>query len=177
VALARGDFAAAATGAAAAARGAGRAGNALLAARARAVLGAALVEQGARPRGIAELQRAHDSLVACGARREADAVAHRLRRLGRRVARPPRATNGTGLDSLSAREREVAEHVAAGKTNRSIAASLFLSEKTIESHLARIYDKIEVRSRVALAALVARERDADGAAPRGPTATRHERDS
>lgn len=49
--------------------------------------------------------------------------------------------------------------MAAGKTNRSIAAALFLSEKTVESHLARIYDKIDARSRVALAALVAREHE------------------
>ena len=113
---------------------------------------AALVAQGARTRGVEELQRAHQSLVACGARREADAAARRLRRLGRRVARPGRPGPDGGLVSLSAREREVAEQVAAGKTNRLIAAALFLSEKTVESHLARIYDKIAVRSRVALAA-------------------------
>jgi DNA-binding NarL/FixJ family response regulator len=59
------------------------------------------------------------------------------------------------------REREVAEHVAAGETNRGIAGALFLSEKTIESHLARIYGKLGVRSRVALAALVERERLTD----------------
>jgi DNA-binding CsgD family transcriptional regulator len=95
--------------------------------------------------------------MACGARREADAVARSLRRLGRRVARPGRTARGDGLASLSAREREVAEQVAAGKTNRAIAGALFLSEKTVESHLARIYDKIDVRSRVALTALVAQE--------------------
>jgi DNA-binding CsgD family transcriptional regulator len=55
--------------------------------------------------------------------------------------------------------------VAAGKTNRAIADALFLSEKTIESHLARIYDKIDARLRVALAALVTRERERDGRAP------------
>jgi DNA-binding CsgD family transcriptional regulator len=69
--------------------------------------------------------------------------------------------DGGGLGALSAREREVADQVAAGKTNRSVAAALFLSEKTVESHLSRIYDKLEVRSRVALATLVARERDRD----------------
>jgi DNA-binding CsgD family transcriptional regulator/tetratricopeptide (TPR) repeat protein len=163
VALARGDAEAAATAAAAAASAADRAGNTLLGARARAVAGAALVAQGSRARGVEELQRAHQGLVACGARREADAAARRLRRLGRRVARPGRPGPDGGLASLSAREREVAEQVAAGKTNRSIAAALFLSEKTVESHLARIYDKIAVRSRVALAALLAHEHERESA--------------
>jgi DNA-binding CsgD family transcriptional regulator len=161
VALARGDAAAAVGAAIAAASGAERAGNPLLAARARAVAGAALVAQGARARGVDELQRAHDSLAACGARREADAVARRLRRLGRRVARPAQAANGTGLTALSTREREVAELVAAGKTNRAIADALFLSQKTVESHLARIYDKIDARLRVTLAALITREHERD----------------
>jgi len=45
--------------------------------------------------------------------------------------------------------------VAAGKRNREVAAALFLSEKTVESHLARIYDKLGVRSRAALATILA----------------------
>jgi DNA-binding NarL/FixJ family response regulator len=44
-----------------------------------------------------------------------------------------------------------------GETNREVAAALFLSEKTIESHLARIYDKLGVDSRRALAAIIVRE--------------------
>jgi DNA-binding NarL/FixJ family response regulator len=46
----------------------------------------------------------------------------------------------------------VAELVAAGRSNKEVAAALFLSEKTIEHHLSRIYAKLEVRSRVELAA-------------------------
>ena len=63
------------------------------------------------------------------------------------------------MAGLSSREREVAARVASGKTNREVAAALFLSEKTIGSHLARIYDKLGVHSRAALAAIVARESD------------------
>ena len=59
------------------------------------------------------------------------------------------------MDALSAREREVAMLVATGKRNREVAAALFLSEKTVESHLARIYDKLGVRSRAALATILA----------------------
>jgi DNA-binding CsgD family transcriptional regulator len=96
-------------------------------------------------------------------------VARELRRLGRRVARPAPPAHGIGLASLSRREREVADQVAAGRTNRAIAGALFLSEKTIESPLARIFRKLDVRSRVELAGLVARddERDAPPAGPRG----------
>lgn len=46
--------------------------------------------------------------------------------------------------------------VASGRTNKDIAAALFLSEKTIESHLARIYNKLDIHSRAALTAVIAR---------------------
>jgi len=51
---------------------------------------------------------------------------------------------------LTDRELEVANCVARGLTNREAAAELFLSAKTIEFHLKRIYDKLHVRSRAGL---------------------------
>jgi ATP/maltotriose-dependent transcriptional regulator MalT len=161
VLLARGDGAAAAVTATDAAVRADRAGNALLAARARALSGRAAAAMGDRDRAIAQLDRAREGLMDCGAQREADTVARELRRLGRRVRRVVQAPPDAGLRLLSTREREVADHVAAGATNRGIAGVLVLSEKTIESHLARIYGKLGVRSRAALAALVERERARD----------------
>ena len=54
-------------------------------------------------------------------------------------------------DGLTPSEVRVAELVTRGRTNREVAAALFLSEKTVESHLSHIYAKLEVRSRTELA--------------------------
>jgi predicted ATPase/DNA-binding CsgD family transcriptional regulator len=51
---------------------------------------------------------------------------------------------------LSAREREVAEFVAAGKSNRAISQTLFLSERTVEHHVSSILNKLNLHSRVDL---------------------------
>ena len=145
------------------------AGNPLLVARARALIGVGLGRGADVEQAIVELEAAERSFSALGALREADAAAHELRRLGRR---PPRRTRdiarNSGSGSLSAREREVAELVAAGKRNRDVAAALYLSEKTVESHLARIYDKLGVRSRAALATIIAGERREHAPAPALP---------
>jgi len=53
---------------------------------------------------------------------------------------------------LTAREREVLEWVAAGKTNRDIAALLGAKPRTIEKHLERVYEKLGVETRTAAAA-------------------------
>jgi DNA-binding CsgD family transcriptional regulator len=140
-------------------------GNPLLGARARFLLGSALRRVGELDRAIPELEYAERTLFEAGALREADAAAQELRRLGWRG--PRRSRGGTGArgsaleSTLSPRELEVATLVAAGKRNREVAAALFLSEKTVESHLARIYDKLGVRSRAALATMLA----GDGYAP------------
>lgn len=53
---------------------------------------------------------------------------------------------------LTAVERRIADLVAAGQTNREVAAVLFTSVRTVESHLGRIYRKLGIRSRTELAA-------------------------
>ena len=66
------------------------------------------------------------------------------------MASPPRAL-------LSARQTEIAQLIAAGKTNAEIAATLFLSERTIESHVAALFNKLNVGSRTELVAAVLRK--------------------
>src|SRR6185369_4312643 len=53
--------------------------------------------------------------------------------------------------ALTATERRVAELVGSGHSNQETAAELFMSVKTVESHLTRIYRKLSVRSRTELA--------------------------
>jgi DNA-binding CsgD family transcriptional regulator len=60
----------------------------------------------------------------------------------------------TREDGLTAAERRVAALVAEGRTNREVAAALFLGERTVASHLTHIYAKLGVRSRTELARLL-----------------------
>ncbi|MEU7057371.1 helix-turn-helix transcriptional regulator [Streptomyces sp. NPDC046197] len=57
-----------------------------------------------------------------------------------------------GHDPLSAREREVIALVAAGLTNRQIAARLYLSVRTVETHVRNIRNTLGLRSRAHVAA-------------------------
>ena len=66
-----------------------------------------------------------------------------------------RARAAVGPDELTAQELRVARAVARGATNREVAAELFLSPKTVEFHLGRVFRKLGVRSRTQLARLVA----------------------
>jgi DNA-binding NarL/FixJ family response regulator len=61
-----------------------------------------------------------------------------------------RATNHKGLELLSARERQVIQHVAGGLSNREIARALNLSPHTVKNYLFRIFDKLGVSSRTEL---------------------------
>ena len=63
----------------------------------------------------------------------------------------PRRRDPAAHDALTPQERNVAELVAEGLTNRELAASLFVSTNTIETHLRHIFQKLGVRSRVELA--------------------------
>lgn len=66
-------------------------------------------------------------------------------------ARRRTTRNATGADALTRREREIVALTVAGETAPAIAKALFISERTVESHLARSYAKLGVGSRVELA--------------------------
>ncbi len=118
------------------------------AAEARLLAGHALATAGESERATAELQRVADD----AAGRLGQAATRRLRRLGVRPATARRrATRRNGPASLTEREREVAALVAQGHANKQIAATLYLSEKTIANTLTRVYAKLGVRSRTQLA--------------------------
>jgi DNA-binding NarL/FixJ family response regulator len=156
VALAEGDAARAAALALASAGDAAAAGATLEAARDRLVAGRALLATDPDA-GIAQLVAAGEQAARCGAPRVADEARLALRRAGVRVGRGgARATGTEGMAALSAREREIAELVAEGLTNREIGARLFLSEKTIETHMTRVFQKLGLRSRAQVAAEVTR---------------------
>ena len=156
--LAQGDASGAAGHALAAVDELAAAGRPVDAERARVLAARALAAGGDREEAVAQLERARGALVEAGAPRLADGAARQLRKLGLRVARS--GTQGpasSGLGSLSARESEIAELVALGQTNREIAGHLHLSEKTVENHLGRVFSKLDISSRAALAGLVGRD--------------------
>jgi DNA-binding CsgD family transcriptional regulator len=83
--------------------------------------------------------------------------AERTRAELRATGETARRRDPTAAERLTPQELQVALAVGVGRTNRDVAAALFLSPKTIEYHLGNIYRKLDVRSRAQLAHLLARE--------------------
>jgi DNA-binding NarL/FixJ family response regulator len=72
-------------------------------------------------------------------------------------------------EQLTPRELQIARLVAEGKTNRDVAATLFVTPKTVEFHLTRVYRKLEIHSRTELVRRMADEPDVDLLAPQSPS--------
>ncbi|MFD4401396.1 response regulator [Nocardia sp. NPDC058499] len=71
------------------------------------------------------------------------------RLLDRLIAEQPAPSRDPSvLDVLTAREREVLEEIAAGRSNAEIAGRLFLSEATVKTHVGRVLTKLDLRDRV-----------------------------
>jgi DNA-binding NarL/FixJ family response regulator len=142
------------------------------AARARELAGRALAQAGERDRAARELEHAAAAFDSFGSLRYRNEAERELRKLGRHIHRRtrPGTPDGSGIEALTARELEVARLVVDRKTNPEIAAQLFLSQKTVETHLRNIFRKMDVASRVALAYAVERADRAPGARPSSPHA-------
>ncbi len=158
VALDAGDPAAAAERALAAAASAAEAGVVVEAALSRTLAGRALAEAGQEEQAVSELERAARELDAYGASRYRDAAERELRKLGRHIHRRTRrgSADAAGIESLSERELDVARLVVDRKTNKEIAAELFVSLKTVEAHMRNLFRKLDVSSRVEVARVMER---------------------
>jgi DNA-binding NarL/FixJ family response regulator len=159
VALARGDAAGATARALASADGADAVGAVVEGAVARVLAARALARGGDAKAAEAELLRAAAAFDACGARHRRDAAERELRRLGhRRLHRRSRAgeADGDAVASLTGRELQIARLIVDRRTNAEIAVELFLSPKTVESHVRNLFHKLGVSSRVEVARTVER---------------------
>ena len=125
----------------------GASGWSLLEGRALALLGTAWARHD-RARAVETLAQAAERLAACRAvvrRERALACLAGLSTKGRR-----KKADLVGPGSLSGREREVARLASQGFPARDIAERLFISERTVESHLANVYAKLGVASKMEL---------------------------
>ena len=120
-------------------------------ARALADLGAMLRRRNRRTEARKLLREALDAAHRAGARPLADYAETELRATGAR----PRRVVLSGLDSLTASERRVAELASQGLSNREIAQTLFITARTAEGHLTSVFRKLRVQSRDELPAALA----------------------
>ena len=130
-------------------------GAALEHAKALVELGAALRRTGHRSMSVEPLREGLDLAHRCGATALAARAREELVTAGAR----PRRDALHGRDALTASELRTARLAAAGRTNREIAQELFVSVRTVETHLTHTYQKLAIHSREALpGALVEGER-------------------
>ena len=124
-----------------------RSGAKLEGLRSRVLYAGALASAGQRELAISTLSE----IAAEADRLGATAVRKLAAREWRTLTRNTPVVEG-GFASLSDREREIAVLVAEGHTNRSIGSTLFLSERTVQTHLSRILSVLGLPSRTAIPA-------------------------
>jgi DNA-binding CsgD family transcriptional regulator len=122
-------------------------------AKSLAELGAALRRAGSRVAARALLAEALDLAADCGARPLAARARAELTAAGGR----PRRERRHGLDALTPSELRVARLAAGGQTNRQIAHGLYVTLKTVETHLAHVYAKLGISHRGELPGALAGE--------------------
>ncbi|WP_393916567.1 AAA family ATPase [Halostreptopolyspora alba] len=121
-------------------------------ARTHLLYGAALRRQRSPGRAVEHLNHALEMFENLDARMLAGRARAELRATGD----SRREGSHTSVSSLSAQQEQIAELVAAGATNREVAAQLYISPRTVEHHLRNIFDRLNVRSRVELSRLMSR---------------------
>ncbi|MBU2666195.1 AAA family ATPase [Actinoplanes bogorensis] len=135
-------------------------GTVLEEAAARFLAARALASSGDVEAAVHQLQLVCEIYERCGAPRRRAEAERLLRKLGHRVHR--RSEPGA-LAGLTGRELQIARLITDRRTNAEIAAELFLSLKTVETHIRHVFQKLSVTSRVEVARAV--ERLDQGAAP------------
>jgi DNA-binding CsgD family transcriptional regulator len=117
-------------------------------AKSRTELGAALRRANRRVEAREHLRQAVELATICGATAVVERAERELLATGAR----PRRVALSGVASLTPSERRIAEMAAEGPTNREIAQTLFITQRTVEVHLTSIYRKLAITSRSQLAA-------------------------
>ena len=118
-----------------------------------------LVDLGATFRAAGKRTEARELLLeglALAARCGARTLERRARAELAAIGVRPRKTERAGVDSLTPSERRVVELAATGGTNREIAQTLFVTQKTVETHLGRSFRKLDISSRRQLPDVLAR---------------------
>jgi DNA-binding NarL/FixJ family response regulator len=77
----------------------------------------------------------------------AEAFAERARRGLRAIGEPVRARDVGSLEELTSQEAQIARLAGAGRSNPEIAAELFISPRTVEYHLRKVFTKLGISSR------------------------------
>ena len=122
--------------------------------------GMALGRAGDADAAVGLLDRALKSFHHLDAARDTARVRAALRGLGvHRGRRGPRRRPQVGWDSLTTTERTVADLVAEGLSNPQIGERMFVSRRTVQTHLAHIFQKLQLSSRTELASAVTRQRE------------------
>ncbi|MBV9810717.1 MAG: helix-turn-helix transcriptional regulator [Solirubrobacterales bacterium] len=112
-------------------------------AKAQIELGAALRRDGHRIEAREHLRRGLELAHRAAAAPLAERAREELLAAGGR----PRKPVFTGIDALTASELRVARLAAEGRTNREIAESLFLTQRTVETHLRHVFQKLDIARR------------------------------